>query len=752
VSPMQVACLHLPRPSMSLDIALRMTKFNHMACFYMITQLDELSETGSEPFALELFATGGSIRVCIAASPEMIKRLSNTIYSYYPDIEIHEHFDYTKQVTDRTVTASADLRLAYPSIYPIQTFKSMAWHSMAPLFASLSRVGENDRALIQMVVHPIKDTNVFQAQLATARYFDRFLRLFRPRTWLKADLPNQTAALLKDKALARQFRINYRVAAWAEPPKNATAGDLKHLKARVLGHVRNVSDAVKVMNTLNENRFEVRPVLFGKPAQTRLQQRQLIKPFRFSGLEVSSMWHPPGQGNVPNTELVLSRKAPASRSLPCTPNDPQISFIGTTNFRNQNTPFGIRRFDRRRHLYVLGKSGNGKSCLIQLLAKSDLENGFGCAVLDPHGDLVDDILRLVPKHRVKDVVIFDPSDIQNPPSFNPMVPVNNEHKMRVVLGFLDTFKKVFDKGWSEKMDHLLRYAMIALLNVPGASIVSLRRLLSDDDFRNEVMKRNDDEAVRRFWEVEFTSRRQEFEEGPVSQLLNRLDELLATDMIRNVLGQPGNSFDFRDFIDNRKIVLFKLSKGIIGSENASFLGSLVIWKLYEAAMSRADTAMEARQDFYFYIDEFQNFATSSFGEILSESRKYRLCLTFANQFLQQMPDGVKNTVFGNVANLICFRVGAEDAVTVSNEFKPRFAPEDVLNLALREFYVKMSVDGEVQEAFSARTIDLYHPHDHQETVRECIAHSRATYAMPVNQAEEQLALSEIMSPRAMRAR
>jgi hypothetical protein len=752
VSPMQVACLHLPRGSMSIDIALRMTKFNQMNCVYMVTQLEELSETNSEPFALEFYSTGGSIRVCIVASPEMIKRLSSTIYSYFPDVEIHDHYDYTKQVTERTVTASADLYLQYPSIYPLQNYKGFAWNSMAPFFAALTRVGEHDRALMQMVIDPVQDTNLFQAQLAAARQFDRFLRLFRPRTWLKADLPNQTAAMLKEKALSRQFRVNYRIAAWAEPAKDANSGDLKAVKSRLLGHIRNISDAVKVMNTLNENRFEVRPVIFGKAAQTRLQQRHLIRPFYLSGLEVSTLWHPPGQGNVPNTELVLSRKAPASRSLPSTPNDPQISFIGTTNFRNQNTPFGIRRFDRRRHLYLLGKSGNGKSCLIQLLAKSDIENGFGCAVLDPHGDLVDDILRFVPKHRAKDVVLFDPSDVQHPPSFNPMVPVNYEHKMQVVLGFLDTFKKVFGQGWSEKMDHLLRYAMIALLNVPGASIVSLRRLLSDDDFRNEVMKRNDDEAVRRFWEVEFTSRRQEFEEGPVSQLLNRLDELLATDMIRNVLGQPGNSFDFRDFIDNRKIVLFKLSKGIIGSENASFLGSLVIWKLYEAAMSRADMPVEARQDFYFYIDEFQNFTTSSFGEILSESRKYRLCLTFANQFLQQMPDAVKNTVFGNIANLICFRVGAEDAVTVSNEFKPRFAPEDVLNLALREFYIKMSVDGEVQEAFSARTIDLYHPKGHEEAVRECINHSRAHYAIPISQAEEQLALSEIMSPRAMRAR
>jgi len=220
-------------------------------------------------------------------------------------------------------------------------------------------------------------------------------------------------------------------------------------------------------------------------------------------------------------------------------------------------------------------------------------------------------------------------------------------------------------------------------------------------------------------------------------------------MIRNILGQPTNTFDFREFIDSRKIVLFKVSKGVLGAENASLLGSLIIWKLYEAAMSRADIPVESRQDFYFYIDEFQNFATHSFGEILSESRKYRLCMTFANQFLGQLPAQVKETVFGNIANLVCFRVGADDGATVAQEFKPRFGPEDLLNLPLRHFYVKMSIDGEVQEAFSGKTLDVTTAPASENSAKTCIEHSRSKYALPLAVAQEQLALSEIMSPRAM---
>jgi hypothetical protein len=321
--------------------------------------------------------------------------------------------------------------------------------------------------------------------------------------------------------------------------------------------------------------------------------------------------------------------------------------------------------------------------------------------------------------------------------------------MRVTLSFIDTFKRVFGAAWSDKMDHLVRYSTIALLNIPGTSIVSLRRLLSDDEFRAQVVSRSTDESVRRFWEVEFPSRRGEFEAGPVSQLLNRLDELLATDMMRNILGQPTNSFDFREFMDNRKIVLFKISKGVLGAENASLLGSLIIWKLYEAAMSRADQSVESRQDFYFYVDEFQNFASSSFGEILSESRKYRLCMTFANQYLGQFPGDVKASVFGNIANLIAFRTGAEDAGAVANELKPRLGADDLLNLPLREFYVKMSVDGEVQEAFSGQTLDLDQPANASQNAQAIVDSSRKRYSTPLAQAEELLALSEIMSPRAI---
>jgi hypothetical protein len=734
---------------MTIGDAMRMTKWALVTSNFFFTQLNDIAEQTTEPFSLELYAKGTIVYICIAAEEETLQLITKAIYGWWADVEIEYIDDYTTEINDQTVAVGADLDLEWPDIYPLQNFRAFAWDSMAPVVTTLSRISEFENVLVQVVVRPLRDTPLLHAKLGALRKIEQFCRLFRTRTWLKKDIANQSIKLVKEKCLSRLFKINYRVTAFADLPKNASKKDAASLQSRLALHVRAATHAVKYLNTADENRLRTRPLRYGPSVIKLMQQRRFNSPFMVSAIELSTLWHPPSAGTLPNTALVLSRKAPPPRTLPSTPNDPQISFFGVTNYRDQTTPFGFRRFDRRRHLYALGKSGNGKSCFLQLLIKADIDNGFGCAVLDPHGDLSDEILKTIPKHRLKDVVIFDPSDLEHPPSFNPMIPIRPDLKVRVMLSFLDTFKRVFGDGWSEKMDHILRYAINALLNIPGASIVSLRRLLSDDEFRREVVSRSTDESVRRFWEVEFPSRRQEFEEGPVSQLLNRLDELLATDMIRNILGQPTNTFDFRDFIDSRKIVIFKISKGVLGAENASLLGSLIIWKLYEAAMSRADIPVESRQDFYVYVDEFQNFATPSFGEILSESRKYRLCLTFANQFLGQLPQTVKETIFGNVANLVCFRVGADDAATVAQEFKPRFGSEDLLNLALREFYVKMSIDGEVLEAFSGYTLDVQNAATTENSAKACVEHSRSKYALPLSVAQEQLALSEIMSPRAM---
>jgi hypothetical protein len=746
---MYVVRLHLPPRVQTLEGAIIDIEWGCTPAQNFCGRIEDLQSSGSEPFALEMFSQDSCISLCIAADEATVLNIAGNIYGYNSDLEFNRIPDYTEAWDKNTLVAGADLYLELPDIYPIQDWKAFSWNSMTPVLTSLGRIPESDTALVQVLDKPISDSNMLQIGRFLTRSFDRIFRIFRASQWLRNKGKVNISDGLKKKGFASLHWVNYRISSHTQLSPNATQKEIREARARLRNNIISIANAAKVYNTTHFNRFKLGPILYGSTITKRIQERRFHAPFKLANEEVATLWHPPYVSVLPNTARVLHKKLSPPRTLPIARGDPQISFFGRTNYRQQIEDFGIRRFDRRRHLYLVGKSGTGKSCLLELLIKSDIEQGYGCAILDPHGDLVDDVLRFVPKNRINDVVIFDPSDADYPASFNPMIPIRPDQKMRVALGFLDTFKRVLGSAWSDKMDHVLRYAMIALLNVSGTSIVSLRRLLSDDDFRREVVRRSHDESVRRFWEVEFEANRGQFEAGPISQLLNKLDELLATDMVRNILGQPNNSFDFREFIDSRKIVLCKVSKGILGAETASLLGSLIIWKIYEAALSRADQAENARQDFYFYIDEFQNFATSSFGEILSESRKYRLCLTFANQFLGQLPAGVSDTVFGNIANLVSFRVGADDAGSVANELKPNIGADDLLNLGLRQFYTKLCVDGEVQDVFSAETLDVVKPSTKDSFAKECIAQSRKRYALPIAQAEEQLALSEIMSPRAI---
>jgi len=733
---MRIVCLHIPRRPTTDAGAIYETTWELVNAKFFLHQLDDLAECMWEPLSLELYSSNNIVYICVAGSDDVIDYMMTSFYTWLGDGEIREVEDYTRNIDARTAVVGAEVRLWRSDIYPIYNYKAYSYDSMAPVITPLSHLPEGDRLLIQLVVRPIKDTGLLHAGLALERSKEKINRLFQTRTWLKKGLPTKTIELVHDKCLRRLFYVNYRIAAFSQVPAKGAAAHSATI-VRLSQHVKNVANSVRVYNAPDENKLILGKIETGASFLRRIQERRFRKPYRLSTIELTTLWHPPSLGTLPNTAQVLSKKGPPPRTLPSNPDDAGICFFGHTNFRDHVTPFGIKRTDRRRHLYLLGKSGSGKSCLIQLLVRNDIENGFGCAVLDPHGDLIDDILKLIPKHRINDVVIFDPSDVQFPPSFNPMHALRPDLKTRVTLSFLDTFRRVFGSDWSEKMDHVLRYAMMGLLSIPGSNIMSLRRMLSDESFRIDVVRQATDESVKRFWLREFVSRRQDFVEGPIARLLNRLDQLLATDMIRNILGQPRNLFDFREFMDSRKIVLLKISKGVLGAENATLLGSLVIWKIYEAAMSRADIPAEQRQDFYFYIDEFQNFATDSFGEILGESRKYRLCLTFANQFLGQLPASIRKTVFGNVANLLTFRIGAGDVGTVAQELRPRFGEEDALNLALREFYLKMSVDGEVQEAFSGRTLDLNYPPADQQFGKECLAHSRSKYSLILDRAHQE---------------
>lgn len=428
--------------------------------------------------------------------------------------------------------------------------------------------------------------------------------------------------------------------------------------------------------------------------------------------ELASLYHIPDPAlRMPAIDWILSKRAqpPFNLPNPYTTNPNDATFFGLTNFRGIQTKFGILREDRRRHLYVVGKSGVGKSKLLETLIINDIKQGKGVCVMDPHGDLIQDLIQYVPQHKVKDIVYFNVSDYEHPIAFNPLENVSIDMKQQVTQGLIEVFKKFFGGDWSPKIEHVFRYTTLAMLDYPNSTIVAMMKMLTNRKFRQKVIPEIKDSVVKHFWANEFSSWSEKFDNEAILPLVNKLGQFLSNHLIRNIVVQPNNTFDFDDIMNNQKILFIELSKGRLGEENSALLGAMLITKIYQTAMARAKLPEAQRKEFYLYIDEFQNFATDTFENILSESRKYRLLLTISHQYLAQVPDRVKGTVFGNMGSIIAMRVGADDGAYLANEFTPIFSTEDFINLGVREMLIKMSVGGQTSPPFSATTIDVPPP-------------------------------------------
>jgi DNA helicase HerA-like ATPase len=406
-----------------------------------------------------------------------------------------------------------------------------------------------------------------------------------------------------------------------------------------------------------------------------------------------------------------------------------ITIIGTTNWRNRKQPFGIKQRDRRHHIYVIGKTGMGKTTLLENMLIQDIEQGRGVAILDPHGDLAQRLLDFIPKKRINDVVYFNPQDLDWPFSLNPFERVTPEKRHLVAAALMSVFAKLFASSWGPRMAHILRNSILALLEMPGSSLLGIPRLLSDVDYREKVIAKVSDPKVRDFWNNEFASYQSKFRTEAMSPVLNKVGAFLTSPMVRNIVGQARSKVTFRKLLDEGKILIANLPKGALGEENQILLGSLLVTKLQLAAMERVDMAEDARRDFHLYCDEFQNFATPSFIEILSEARKYRLDLTLAHQYIEQLDDSIKSAVFGNVGTLISFRIGATDAEELEREFSPEFSQNDFIRLPPHLFYTRVCIDGATSRPFNA---DALPPRNapvitHREKIIEV---SRKRYCSP----------------------
>lgn len=683
----------------------------------------QLHETlGTATVSLEIVANSSSTAFYLTGEAHAIQVIQSQIYGVVPEAILQVVPDPLRNGVSIMV---ASVGLARSELLPLKTYHEIEGESLSSIVSALSKCSPDAGCFVQIVIKPRRDTWVLHALLRMHRVFFAVRRQAWVKYWFKKNISETFNSKIQQKINSRLYSVSI------------FAGVISKVSGKNPDRAlfQSILRALTGFSTLDYNQLRFSELSNAQAANVVLS-RVVRSPVLYSTRELATWFHFPTEIDAPNLVRVLSAQKAPPQSLVTSAHPSSISLFGKTNFRDQRLIFGIDTMDRQRHMYVVGKSGSGKSKLLELLVENDLKHGRGFAVLDPHGDLVDNVLRHIPEHRVQDVVIFDPSDLQFPPSFNPLEKVPEALKMRVTIGLIEIFKKLFGTNWSPRLEHVLRYTVLALLDNENTTVLSILEMLSNKNYRQEIVRNIKDHVVKNFWVNEFAGWSEKFDAEAITPLVNKVGQFVSTNMIRNIVGQPINQFNFRSFMDRKKIVLMKISKGLLGDENASLLGAMVITKIFQAAMSRADISEEERTPFGLYVDEFHNFATSTFGEMLSEARKYGLHLTLANQFLGQLDPAIRKTVFGNVGSLISFRLGSEDAALMAEEFSPRFQPRDIINLGVREFCLKMTIQGHMSEAFSAETLDITYPKT--DLRNRCIQHSRGNYAKPLREVEQLL--------------
>lgn len=656
-------------------------------------------------FSLEMRSTNQFLSFYVVSPKAYKKLIESQLFAHYPEAELEEQQDYLPRLAENN-SAVVELDFDKLSVYPIKTYKDLKSDFLKSLAALLVKTEPHEEIFIQLTL--TRTGSKFYQRGLAATWFKLF-----GKKQVSEEESNPSGDKLAQDLFTGKLRVAY------------LASDIKNAKDK-LSTVISAFKAVNGSNKLRKPRFD----FFEQNIVDAMHARLFEKGDFWSASEAATIYHflPYKGSTTANVVKTTSKRAPAPDFLPRegVVDPKEVTFFGQTNHRNELIKFGIKRLDRRRHLYIVGKTGSGKSKLMEMLIVADILAGHGCCFLDPHGDSADEILKFIPKERINDVVYVNPADRDFPIGFNPLEPVKDyEARHRLATYFISIFKKQFGVSWNDRMEHLIRFITLALLETPDSNVLGIERMLADTSFRQRVIKQIQDPVVKSFWTNEFSSWNERYANDAVVPILNKVGQFISNPVIRNIVGQTRNVLDFEKFMNEGKIVILNVSKGKLGEDNISLLGSMFITKIQQAALSRASIPEEKRRDFYFYVDEFQNFATDAFSTILSEARKYHLDLTIAHQYIAQLPEDVKASAFGNVGSLIVFAVGGDDAAYLTKEYLPVFTPEDLINLNNREMYVKISIDGKVAPPFSARTLDF--PRPETDFSKEIIDHSRVKY-------------------------
>ncbi len=656
------------------------------------------------------------------------------IYAQYPSVHISEVEDYAMyRETDHYPTQLVtELQFVGNNALPIKTFQSFEVDPLAAITATLAKINEDEEAWLQLLIKPAPGNWHRRSERYVAgikggggpKTVGLMSALWKPpevkTEGVKlSDYESTRASAAEEKtqklAFETQLRIVYR-------------GNANVQQAQL--QMQSIVASYKQFNSTYLNGFKAKRITNDRLLIAHYRSRAFNKAgFMCNIEEIATLYHLP-HTNV-ETPFILwatsqTAEPPANLPVVMPQTQAELSPVAATNFRGHNTMFGMPRVDRGRHLYIIGQTGTGKSGMLELLTVSDIYSPYGFAVIDPHGDYAQSVLKRIPAERAADVVYFNPADTDFPMGFNPLEVYDPKLKTHTCSELIGVIKRMFENSWGPRLEYILRYTILALLDYPDATMLDITRVLTEKKFRSEVLKHVVDPVVRNFWTVEFASWNDKFMTEAVAPILNKVGAFTANPLLRNIIGQPKSSFNVRRIMDERKILVVNLSRGLVGEDNAALLGALLVTKVQMAAMSRADIAGEQRTPFYLYVDEFQNFATDSFATILSEARKYGLSLTVANQYTAQMMPEVKDAVFGNVGSIISFRTSADDARTMLKYFEPKFTDYDLVHMHNRHFAISMTIGGEKVPAFSAISLNL--PPFGPDYSSQIIAHSRSQYA------------------------
>lgn len=715
-----------------------------------------------EKVSFEIANTGRQIKFFIWFPSKLRNLIEGQIYAQYPNAEIEEVKDYVLGAKHIENAVTAELVFEDPEIYPIKRYPQfedklsrVPVDPIAGVTASLAKLAHaHDEAWIQVVVQPlnmrwrliylkclrivakgifgnIETLKKWYIRLYITRNRLQRLLLFplyiffwfqgitagmKHRITLTGDVESDSDEL-REEMSSRHERETDIDAAMDKISKLLFEATVRivYVPAKrdpqsAVMKVHEIAGAFKQFSIPHLNGFELGKIEKGAAAAKRYEQREMNGRLVFNNEELATLYHLPHMSvATPNIAWVRSRKLEPPVDLPSpalmTDGDEGFTLLGKTNFRGIENEFGIKTADRRRHIYVIGKTGMGKSTLLENMIFSDIRSGKGVGVVDPHGDLADRVLDFVPSHRNNDVILFDPSDRNFPVAFNMLENIDPTYNTIVASGLVGIFKKIYAESWGPRLEHILRNTILGLLEYPGTTMLGITRILQDEDFRRRVVRKIEDPIVKSFWVNEFAKMAPNMRSEAISPILNKVGQFLSSPIIRNIVGQPKSSVDLRFAMDHGKIVIVNLSKGKIGEDTSSLLGSMIITKFQLDAMSRANTPEKERKDFYLYVDEFQNFATESFATILSEARKYRLNLTMANQYIAQMPEEVRDAVFGNVGTLVSFQVGFDDSEVITGQFggDEDTMVADLVALQVGNTYLRLLVDGMPTPVFSMTT-------------------------------------------------